>query len=83
MVSANKPSYDFNFDDMTIGDLVIMGAFIADTKNTGAMTRFLAILPKFTNTAILDLPAGEVVNLLQQAIPAISNHLQDIWGNQS
>lgn len=68
-------NYDFNFDEMTIGDFVTVQKAAANSKNPSSMVEFIEIIPKFTNTDIQALPFAELQNVIKQFIAALAFHV--------
>ncbi len=73
---SEKPLYEFNLDDMTIGDwLLLINA--SNPATNGEVARNIQLSKHYTNTDVDALPLSEMENYLSQFYAAVNTHMKD------
>lgn len=69
---------EFNFDEMTIGEYAIIMDCVGDSRNLSKVASLIAIMPRFTNTDILNRPFTEYAEIVKQFSAALADYFNEM-----
>lgn len=70
--------YEFNFDELTIGDFVFIQRAIRNPEDPDIHIKIVEMIPRFTNTDVMALPVTEIKNVTEAFISALSQHFYEV-----